>query len=61
MKEKIPKNAGELEDIDKLDEGLVSSGPETVDDADALDPGTGLPLEEVESFGLHVEGESEEV
>jgi len=65
MKEKLPKHTGEeiseLEDVDALDAGLVSSGPED-DDAvsEALDPETGLPLEDAAFAGLHAEGDGEE-
>lgn len=64
MKEKIPTDAAaELEDLDALDEGLISSGPETEDESviGALDPETGLPVEDVAFSGIHVEGgEAEE-
>ncbi len=63
-KEKFPQNTDEevsgLEDVDALDAGVVSAGPESGDEADALDPETGLPLEEAPLSGLSVEGDNEE-
>lgn len=62
MKEKLPTDAAaELEDLDALDEGLISSGPETGDDGvDAVDPETGLPVEDVAFSGIHIEREEAE-